>query len=386
MFFKLLRALLVVAALAGFSFLFSTCGTATVAPTGPSSQTPVVPPTTPAQVPFPIVLKFPAPHEVTIDFSTRQLGTTPSINMQKIVGPGGDYSEEISYIYSLLRFFEDTFFLPVLTDLSYISVPISVTQTTFVQTIDFSDNLYPDSFAKLHGLHEIKIDFGGFDYDGINGTEGCHGNTAQLPVCVRMWVDGERYLAWVFETYYYPDDSSTPQDEHVVGKGKYKLYKSGIDPNEPTSSGSVSVGNTYDQQTLENRNLEIFSSIDSYENGVLSGNLSHHFLMTQDGPASTAKKGIDLHYSIETAINALIEYKGRLVEGEDYWSGSSHVDNPIGTSYSFTDVCAFIPTGDVADQLFCENLGIRVFNEAFIRDVQASDFTIPITFPAAPTF
>ena len=180
---KLLKLIIVAIAIGTLPFIVSTCT---------SRSTPT---TFGAEIPTPVTLRFVEPTDARIDFtSIKQPGASASTS--KVVNIGDDVTDLID---AGPLFFDDVidgFLVPATESISDLAIPTDVNTTHFETSIIFSTTT-----GYLAGLHDVIIDFGDFDYDNDGATEQCSGNNAQLPVCVRFWLDNERYLAWVFEEF-----------------------------------------------------------------------------------------------------------------------------------------------------------------------------------------
>ncbi len=383
------------AALTGLPLIFATCG----APTIPTAESPAGPPAPPVELPSPIVLKFVAPEDLTIDLSSISGDEEAYPNIMKAVG---DYIElDITLGPIVANNIYTTYFRPSLYVFTLIEMPVGVDIHTFETTIDIPASADLGYLSLLVGPHNVKIDFADYDLDSVNGTEGCSGNTAELPVCARVWLDNQRYLAWVFDTFpYEAGDPNAPGGLATTGNGRFRYYVEGI-PDEGMIIGDiyVSLASLYSEQVTEPRtkHLEHFILAPQIEEGDDVREWRFHIVEDQQGPEETALKLINLNllrdYVKPNAENNdydILKYIGRFVEGGDYWSGSNggetyymSGDPVIGATYN---LCGYIPTFTEVETLNCDNAGISVGNMEFVRAATAADAVLPEDFPLTPTF
>ncbi len=348
---KNIRALFILLALAALPLIFVACGS------------PAGVPSPPVEMPSPIVLKFVEPSAIHIDFSTISAATAGSVNVYDAVGSGGTYSQAIAEGPALLAETENGI-ATLLTGIGALEIPVSATTTTFEGVIPACNGTASCA---------AKLDFGDFDLDGVGGTEGCSGHTAALPVCARMWLDGTRFMAWVFDTYPAADNP---------GKSRFKVFQTSADGDEYVSAIS------FDHRDPLNKFTELFFR-GIFVEAPNTYTSMRHIEAVQVGAADSALKRLNLRDEI--FVNAAPDpmdflYLGQFKEGENYWSGSVD-DNKYGVFGEFTDVCAAISSGNAAaDPTICDTLGIGVAGIDFTRAAVDADFIVPIEFPEVPTF
>lgn len=329
-----------------------------------SCSSPAAPPAAPAEIPFPVALKFVEPEDLSVDVST----------LQPAVGVGEFQNEIISGAEGMELV--EIFLGSSLNNIGQIEVPTDELVTTFEATMTFiSDGNYIEEY--LLGTREVRIDFGDFDFDGDGVSEGCSGHTAALPVCARMWIDGQRYLAWVFDSYPYAAGAALP------GSGRFKIYG--------TQSGGydITFAINYAREEPEDLMTELFLRGD-LAGGVLTRPrlIESHTEVSQIGPADGALKRINSSGTIDMTNTggpvAYSRYLGQFIEGQDFWSGS--IDDNFALQTNFTNQCAQLSLGEVADVSNCDALGISVGDTPFVRFLEDTDLLIPPDFPAGPTF
>ncbi len=358
-------------------------------------------PAPPVEMPTPIVLKFVDPNALAIDLTTIGTAAAPSIRIEKAVGPGRYFYDILQGPMTIDRVNGTLTFAN--SGINEIEMPVSTTTTTFSATIAFSS-----ATGVFAGTHKVDISFSDYDFDNNGATEGCSGHTAALPVCVRLWLDDQRYIAWIFDEYPFDaTDSDAPGGQATIGKGRFKVFYSAslIDDPSMVPANETITQAVYYSQTLspvEEKSTEVFEEALSpdgtyFTEDVVATEGKSHVVVAQTGPPVSALKRVDVvthallfNPALNTFGSIDDAYVGQYVEGQDYWSGSKTNTAlfPGGTPFTYTisDVCAQISTADAVAQSYCEALGIRVLDEPFIRAFLAADVAIPTNFPATPTF
>lgn len=354
LFFKRIRSVLLGVALIGISLLVVSCGAKTSAP--------LAPPAPPVEVPStPIVLQFVEYSDIRIDLSTISTIAEESVNVYAAVGAGGEYSGVIAVHAMYVQAAED-FFGEITDGLGDLEIPVSEDTTTFESDA---------TIGPRNGT--VKMDFADFDLDGIGGPEGCSGHTAALPICVRMWMNDERFIAWIFDEYPTGDNP---------GMSRFRMFFIYDLEDE------VSVAISFDHRDPEDKSIDVQLREVATE-GELSGwgddTGSFHVEILQDGPDVSALKRLNWNseqYKDTVAVDGN-QFLSQFIEGEDFWSGSI-----AGVNYPpvpLFNLCVRLSTGDAAAQSNCDTLGISVTDIPFavlptLADVQFHDF------PETPTF
>jgi len=384
------RRVLLVLALAAIPLLGFACGTA-------------APPSAPSEVPSPIVLKFVEPEDLRVNLDTIAPATTPSINVYDAINPGGEFGDIITFGQPAVTSTEENFIIPTLAGISEIGIPISDTTTTFTDTVTFSS-----AAGFLAGTHEVKIDFGDYDYDNDGSTEGCSGHTAALPICVRFWLDDARYLAWVFQAYPLDDDPATAANEKTAGQGRFKIFLNEENPligdNEDFVT-YVAVNYTEDaanerldiEQYLQAIRVKPDSDIGFLDIVAAFQEFDWHLTAFKIGAEATAVKNASLNAYFDIADPTSgdtgywrFKWLGQYIEDKDFWSGSFFKEGQMNALPPATqlqeNICAQLPSGNAADTTECQALGIYVDGIPFATDFTEAAVAIPNEFPATPTF
>lgn len=308
---------------------------------------PAAPPAPPAEVPT--FLTLPDPR---IDVS--DLASSPSSDLSvALVGPGGEFSDEIAIAPNKIGDANLSFGL----GLRDISIPVS-DATTFVSESG-----------------DIKVDFSDFDFDGVDGQEGCSGRTSELPICMRIWVNGERYFQGVFDSF--------PSVENP-GVGRFRVV--------PTSTGGdagVTFVFNYDHSDSLNKSTEflMFTPASSFAKSLRRAQIS------QVGEEGSAKKTIN--YSDRFFFDPLnpdtVRYIGSFLQNSNpdkvFWSGSLEISPGLASPNfgGISNVCAQVSTGDAVLQGTCQDGGIDTTGIDFIDFATDEDFAFS-DFPLTPTF
>ncbi len=350
-------------------------------------------PAPPVELPTPIVIKFVEPEQLHINFDTISVAPSLSRGLAKTVGPGGTYSSLIPLGPSQVQEIEDRFFVPSLKGITTIDIPPEV--TTFRDTV-----IFPDLEVYLSGTHDVALDFRptSIDINGDGVMESCMGTSSLVPACILFWLDNVRYSVWRIEEPVSADGIS-------AGTGFFRTYVDNL------QGYATKFAIAYDQRVAvpDARNFEFFLNAVNNWGGGYSGSFgdlaeaNYHLITRQNGADVSAYKSIDLTADIvffdvtESAYTYMtMNYVGRYVEGYDLWSGSVYtkISSALSATPSFEndqlDICARISDGNAAEyKELCDNVAgfnLRDGNTAYIRAAQPDDFTIPVVFPATPTF
>jgi hypothetical protein len=321
---------------------------------------PAAPPAPPAELPS--ALRLPDPR-----INTDEIASTVSAALSALVGPGGEFSDEIAFGPNRTQ--QDNFtFGTLMAPLLETDIPVGETITTFVTTTDFFAG--PETTIPL----EVKMDFSDFDYDGNGVVEGCSGHTAALPICVRLWVGGERFMQGVFDQF---PTSETP------GAGRFRIILPDVLTAFVTGTGFVFNYDHSDETHLTTETLNLAQDfVPTLRRSVV----------TQEGVEGSAKKTVNFGdtFELTPGTPTSIQYIGSFLQDEDFWSGSFEATDDIiaGFAPNLTNVsnaCAQISTGIGISQGTCVDLGIDTTGIDFIDFSQESDFEFS-DFPTTPTF
>ena len=208
---------------------------------------PAGPPATPIELPT--VLKFVSYQGLQVDLnaiSAQMQGGAQTLGSKAIEfsypNPtqlpqkqlGDDVSLLITFGPDFFNTF-DNFFVQTINGIQQIEVPIDKTRTCFKGSISLSSGY-------LSGRHDVILDFAPFDFDNDGAIENCTGNTGELPICVRFWLGGGRFIAGVFESLpiyagkcednYCPAEEYCTCSQYVINElGKFNKSISNCDAN-----------------------------------------------------------------------------------------------------------------------------------------------------------
>jgi hypothetical protein len=376
-----------------------------------TTPNPASPPSPPLEVPLPIVLKFVEFDALTTDLNTLTGASSPSLVASKVVNPGENVAELIESTALLVQMFENEILIPVTKGIGDLEIPVDENIQAFEGEVTLT--MYSDFFlSSLLGRHEVKLDFRDYDFDGNGVAEGCSGHTAELPICVRFWLDDKRFIAWVFESYpVTEDDPGTIQDDRTVGKGKYKVFL------ENVSGVTWEIATSYEQTIgdAEGKAYDTYlkgTTIDHFtffayvsDEGQEIQATRQHLRISREGPEETALKSIDMNQSFDVPVQQgaveTVRSKDaqRFREGSDRWAGSifreSLSQGVISVNTAEQDICAQISTKLAVELGQCDDVNgesIRIgfdplFPEdghPFINGVTDADVALPADFSAAP--
>ncbi len=327
-----------------------------------SGTNPAAPPAPLAELPGALLVP-----DARIDVS--EIASVPAPEgVSFLVGSGGRYSDEIAIAPNRIGDTNLNFGL-ILAPLEDLRIPVGEDVTRFVSSIEVPDFPVPRRL-------EVRLDFADFDYDGDGAREGCSGHTAALPVCLRMWSGGERFIAAVFDQF---------PSEVNRGAGRLKFLF-----NSQVSGGGGDTGVrfafVYDHFDPEDLFTEIalFIPPESFALGLRRAQIS------QVGPEGSAKKTINFSdkFDFGRPKPSTVRYVGSFRQDFDFWSGSLLVSEDLLASTpelsNFKGICAQISSGNGVLIGTCRDLGIDVKHVPFIDFVEERAFEF-FDFPATPT-
>ncbi|MFO1462310.1 MAG: hypothetical protein U1F66_00890 [bacterium] len=346
---------------------------------GPSNQ--AAPPAPLAELPSFLTI----PKSVEIDTSKTASGPggaamvlqdqaeSKTLALKESVGPG-PYGGAISFAANVSRFANDRL-NEILLPLNAIQIPVS----SALQKMDTVVSIGSLSYT-------VRLDFGDFDIDGDGNTEGCSGNTGQLPICVRVYIFNyplepgayTRFLAARFDAF---------PTELNIGAGTLR----GHDVNFP----AFQVRADYNHVNPEVKFTDAFMGFifdpanpSHPDADSPSTALIYRFraFVSQIGPDASALKtanGTSPDFEL-SGPGYRGQGFGRWFEDKDFWLGSFDSDDPlfpvVPSPYHFDNLCALISTGDAtADQNECKDNGLdisdlRPLPPPVLGDVKFYDF------------
>ena len=356
-------------------------------------------PSFPSEVPIPAVLKLVGYDQLSVDLSAITSPTSLLADVSKAALTPSDVSLIIQGGPLYNKVFVEGFFKKAIDGINEINIPVDPFKTTYK-----IDMIFSVEAGILAGFHNVKIDFANFDFNnsGSADDEHCSGNTATLPVCVRLWLGGAPFIAGVIEEY-----PNSEIENPTIGKGRFKMrvqnfegYKSLFAYNyeQIAADGSKNVEYFFKTEKVPSSPYSIADFYEFFDFELWNW----HSQIFQIGPSDAAFKGLNLN-SVLFLANPLgglgvgevdSKYIGQYVEGHESWSGSE-VNQFVGSggvldlSPPVTNLCARLTDFIQLDEGECSNVGgydIRVDDKPFVELLQDSDVAFPIDFPSTPTF
>lgn len=222
----------------------------------------------------------------------------------------------------------------------------------------------------------IKLDFADFDADGDGKQDGCSGHTGALPVCLRVWIDGARYLAGRLDLHPGPQSA---------GVGRLMVVKV---PSLPGGEAGMTVAVVYDHRKPDQRSTELFWGSPADDPKLGKWATIRHLRLAQLGPAATAVKTINMHDVMPSQAGAALQYLGRYREDGKLWYGTVQalgIFAQLGLK-AFGLTCVDLTSGATVDPKQCNAAGVAFNNLAVVKAGTDADLTLPAGFPASPTF
>lgn len=253
----------------------------------------------------------------------------------------------------------------ILAPLNQLEIPRSVDVTNFEDLIVLQEDLV-----------NVKIDFSNY------GGESCSGNTAELPVCYRIWFNDKRVLAGVFLKAFPTDDNQ--------GAGRF----TGISPSRYLTLIPFVTSVDYDVVDPLAKQAEYYVAFPrlSEENPEIDDIpmdksellVSAHIFIQQTGPIQSALRII--FSSLESFMEETQTFKNisQWLEDDNFWSGSQETSDT--GDEDFLGACALLSTGLVVETQNCIDRNIDVTGLEFIDFLEISDLAFPPDFPPSPTF
>lgn len=307
-----------------------------------------------AEVPSAISLPDPS-------IGVQEISSQPSLNLKAIAAGTDNLSEEIAIAPNTIGDVNLSF-AAVITPFQSIEIPVSTATTQLTASVQDLDKQLA-----------VKMDFAPFDYNGDGQAEPCSGNTEGLPICLRMWVANQPFMAAVFTDY--------PTTENL-GAGSFKILI-----NDSFSGGDTNVRFAYNYDHIDPQVLSTeFFQFTPPESFVQS---YRHALISQQGREGSAQKLINFSniFGGSPGGQETVQYVGQFRQDQDFWSGSLQLSPGLVSPElgNVQNACALISTGDPVLQGACVDLGIDTTGIGFIDYAEATDFTL-FDFPATPTF
>jgi hypothetical protein len=223
---------------------------------------------------------------------------------------------------------------------------------------------------------ELKLDFSDYDADGDGGTEGCSGHTGALPICLRVWVAGERYLEGQIEAH--PTQST-------AGAGRFTLSKAEA---LPGGEAGMAVSMRYNHRTTDYRSTDLFWAMPSEDPSLGTWASIRHLFIEQNGAPAAAIKTINCTNIMPSLPDTTLRYLGRYREDGDLWFGSVEASgffSQLGLK-TFAPTCVDLTTGLQVEQKECSAAGVSFSDLSSVHVGTEQDVSFSAGFPASPTF
>jgi hypothetical protein len=370
LFSKRMMMLLVLAASVGLgtAVLGLNFGCGTVGPgTTLSGGTPAVPPTPPAEIPA--SLTIPSGSSLSINIDRIASGAPPALEgaaLKAVVTSNGEFKNIVEGIGDEGKFVEDDL-NSLLDPYTQLIIPVGTNIKTFKPELSVVGQK-----GSVIDFAEISIDFADFDIDNDGFTEGCSGNTEQLPICMRIWADGKKQMAAVFTAY--------PTKENP-GAGRLV----GLNITDTTflfpENGFLEI--TYDHHDPASGVMTDLATREADPAGFRV-----HFFSSQEGGDATAVKSLGVSFTggkLGTdSVQALMKFR----EDVNLLSGNLHFEPPGGSDPDMVDQCVDILTGNGLDSSLCVSAFIDVADVPFLDFPDETTLFLPNeeNFPNSPTF
>jgi hypothetical protein len=346
------------------------------------SPNPAAPPAPPAEIPSALVL----PTDITISVAEISHSASPPA-LAALVG-SGPLSKDIEIGPGII---EETngILTGVLAPFTTTEIPVNPAVTTF--EIHFS---VPDFSA------DFKLDFGDFDLNGDGVKEGCTGCTCPVgcepdlaacpaeapagdlrPICARIWLDGSRFMAAVFNrvpTTENPESGSIRLAVPAAGDGAGTEFAA-----------------TYDGRDPENKSIDMKSFMKDPDVGPDFFE-RRHVASTQEGPEASAKKTARLSSNLlierTPGETSNLQYQAQFFSNLDFITfeliATGAFQSIDGVDNQTPPICAQISRANPVSSILCEDLGLSITTGDFVDPPELTDVQFPpdSEFPTTPTF
>ncbi len=207
--------------------------------------------------------------------------------------------------------------------------------------------------------------------DAPEGAAACSGNTGALPVCFRLSLGGEPFIAGRFESW--PTDSS-------AGSGHFVMRQLASLGGGETGTG---IAARWEHAADGTRRTEIHWGVpgDDGESFVAF----RHAVITATGHSPEAvTKTLSLHDNLAAAPTpSELLYIGRWREDAELWVGRAEAsgvfESMLGLS-GFPTLCATIGTWQTAADGACVEAGLAIDDVLPVPLATATDVSLPATF------
>lgn len=264
-------------------------------------------------------------------------------------------------------------------------IPVEVSVFNFSYGITVEDQSF-----------EVKFDFGIFDLDGDGVPEACSGCTCPvgcapalsdcpseapenqlLPICFRIWVNNQRFMAGLF-------DRVPTLDNPQSGQFRILFFEFG------DGAGSL-MAITYDHQDP----LDLLTDVSLFSKDPSVG--ADFFgrrrtVTTQQGVAAQSKKTPRLTSEFFDSENSTLDFQAQFFSHLDFIALESIPTGVFEEVLGLVDItppiCAQISSADPVAQVLCDDLDLALMPGDFPTPPELSEVALPPPdqFPETPTF
>lgn len=298
------------------------------------------------------------PNGLGLDLSKAATTKGAAKSVARSVSQAAGFSQELDQVVSM-------FLLP----LEALKVPLSASTKTF------SGAVTAGSGAKAT-QHKVKLDFGDFDADGDGTKDGCSGHTGALPICLRVWLDGQRYLAGRLDAH---------PTSKLAGAGRLTMVKVA---SLPGGEAGTAISVRYDHRKSDQRQTRSFWAVPADDPKLGQWATIRQLLVDQQGAPSTAQKTVNMTSVMPSQPGSRLQYLARYQQHKPLWYGTvvaSGVFAQLGLA-AFGYTCVDLTSGKTVDQAQCATQGVTFAGVAHVAAGADKDVAFPAGFAAAPTF
>jgi hypothetical protein len=343
---------------------------------------PAAPPGPPAEIPSALTI----PHDLSLEVTELEEPSPAALKVQTVTN--SDIRNAIDGAVGIVE--ETNLFLDrALSPIGLLTIPVDTTVTTFSFAI-------PDEMGTDHS---IKIDFGLFDLNGDGFDESCSGCTCPVgcapdlaacptevpadqlhPICIRLWVDGARYLAGTFDRVPTADNPESGRLRLTIPSG--------------SDLGGSALGIVYDHRDPENRTTDLsdfLKDVAAGETDFFERRRTHVSIL---GPDAEAKKSANLSAQFFDDTSSTLRFQTQYFANLDFIlletlaDGSFGKEGALGIADITPPICAQISTANPVSDILCSDLGLSLAAGDFVSLPELTDVQLPPAseFPETPTF
>jgi hypothetical protein len=287
-------------------------------------------------------------------------GSSPS-NYSSAISEGAGLAAESEQLLTFL-----------LSPFQNLKIPVGSATTQHQSTLTITNGSGTKSVTLA-----AAVDLSDFDLDGDGNTEGCSGHSAALPICLRIWLDGERFLAGRLDAF---PGATSP------GAGRLTIRKTST---MPAGEDGMGVSVIFDHTDPNNISSEMFWGMPSNEMGSEQIVAVRHVLLTKTGEPTAAVCTLNLADEMAVTGTNTLRYLVRYRVDQDLWSGSVEAQGMFSSMLgieSFDDVCVDSTTGQQVADTLCTAAGISISGLTSVPIAGPDSVALPADFPSQPTF